>query len=66
MNVAELSETLGISKPKAYELVRQDGFPVVYIGKRIVIPIDAFNNWLLAFQSCEKLIDFCITIPKPG
>lgn len=45
MNVAELSETLGISKPKAYELVRQDGFPVVYIGKRIVIPIDAFNNW---------------------
>ena len=47
MNVAELSETLGISKPKAYELVRQDGFPVVYIGKRIVIPIDAFNNWLM-------------------
>lgn len=47
MNVTELSETLGISKPKAYELVRQDGFPVVYIGKRIVIPIDAFNNWLM-------------------
>lgn len=47
MSVAELSQTLGISKPKAYELVRQDGFPAVYIGKRIIIPIDAFNIWLM-------------------
>lgn len=47
MSVAELSKQLGISKPKAYELVRQDGFPSLNIGRRIIIPIEAFNIWLM-------------------
>ncbi|AFA46946.1 helix-turn-helix domain-containing protein [Acetobacterium woodii] len=47
MNVAELSKQLGISKPKAYELVRQNGFPCLNIGRRIIIPVEAFNIWLM-------------------
>lgn len=47
MDVDEMSRKLGICKPKAYELVRQDGFPVIRIGKRIIIPIEAFNLWLI-------------------
>lgn len=47
MSVAELAQALGISKPKAYELVKQDDFPALFIGKRIIIPIEPFNIWLI-------------------
>ena len=46
MSVQELSSQMGISLPKAYELVKQPGFPVLHIGTRILIPVDAFNKWL--------------------
>ena len=45
MSVRELAEELGICLPKAYELVRQEGFPSVRIGKRILIPEAAFREW---------------------
>lgn len=47
MSVQELSQQLGISKPKAYELVRSKGFPAIQIGRRIVIPTDGFKRWLI-------------------
>lgn len=47
MSVAELATMLGISMPKAYELVKQPGFPVIHIGARILIPIEAFKEWLI-------------------
>ena len=46
ISVREMAATLGISLPKAYELVKEPGFPVVHIGARILIPIDAFREWL--------------------
>ena len=46
MNVKELAERMGISKPKAYELVRRRDFPAVWIGRRVVVPIDGFMRWL--------------------
>ena len=47
MSVRELSAQMGISLPKAYELVKQPGFPVLRIGTRILIPVEAFRAWLL-------------------
>ena len=46
MSVQELSSQMGISLPKAYELVKLPGFPVLRIGTRILIPVDSFNAWL--------------------
>lgn len=46
MSVSELAEQLGISKPKAYELVKRSDFPSIKLGKRIVIPVSAFQDWL--------------------
>ena len=34
LSVQELAAQLGISLPKAYELVKQPGFPVLKIGTR--------------------------------
>ncbi len=46
MSVQELSAQMGISLPKAYELVKTPGFPVIRIGTRILIPVEAFCAWL--------------------
>lgn len=46
MNVTEMSKQLGISKPTAYELTRRSDFPTLKIGRRIVIPVEAFQMWL--------------------
>ena len=47
MSVQELSAQLGISLPKAYALAKSEGFPSIRIGTRILIPIDAFREWLV-------------------
>lgn len=46
ISVAELSMQMGISLPKAYELVKHPGFLTIRVGARILIPVDAFNRWL--------------------
>ena len=47
MSVQELSAQMGISLPKAYELVKTPGFPTLRIGTRILIPIAAYKEWLI-------------------
>lgn len=46
MTVKELAARLGISHPKANDLTHIDGFPVLLVGRRRLIPIDAFSSWL--------------------
>ena len=47
LSVQELSAQMGISLPKAYELVKTPGFPTLRIGTRILSPIDASKEWLI-------------------
>lgn len=47
MSVQELSAHMGISLPKAYELVKQPDFPMLRIGTRILIPVESFRARLL-------------------
>lgn len=48
LSVRELAISMGISLPKAYELVKRPGFPVLHIGSRILIPKAVFEEWLKA------------------
>lgn len=48
ISVQELSIQLGISLPKAYALVKTEGFLAIHIGLRILIPVEAFKKWLCA------------------
>ncbi len=43
MNVAAL---FGISRSHAYDLVHEEGFPVMEIGSRIIVPKDALIRWI--------------------
>lgn len=42
----ELKEILGIGKNETYKLIKSGAFPIVRIGKRIVIPKEPFHEWL--------------------
>ena len=46
LSVQELAQQMGISLPKAYELVKEPGFPTIRIGTRILIPVEGFRDWL--------------------
>lgn len=46
LKVDDVATILGISRGSAYELVRRTDFPKIKIGRRIVIPRDAFLKWM--------------------
>ncbi|PEF84889.1 DNA-binding protein [Bacillus thuringiensis] len=46
LKVDHVAEVLGISQRKAYDIMDQKGFPLVKIGRKKVVPRDAFFNWL--------------------
>ena len=54
MSVQEMSAQMGISLPKAYEFVKTPGFPSIRIGTRILIPVDAFREWLVITSNKQK------------
>lgn len=45
-SVAQVSEILGISRSRSYELFNQEDFPSFYFGKLHRITKEAFNNWI--------------------
>jgi len=46
ITVPEMARLIGCSLPSAYELARREGFPVLRIGRKVLIPYDAFKEWL--------------------
>jgi len=54
ISVQELSSQMGISMPKAYELVKTPGFPTIRVGARILIPVEAYREWLLKNSHKDK------------
>lgn len=50
-----LQEVMPIGKSNLYNMVHSEGFPKIVIGKRILIPQKAFEEWLetAALQSLE-------------
>jgi len=45
-SIEEMAELLGISKPTAYKLANSEGFPLLKIGKRKLIPLQRFLEWV--------------------
>ncbi|WP_243208558.1 helix-turn-helix domain-containing protein [Oscillibacter hominis] len=46
LNVKQLADLLGVSDSSAYELVQEDGFPSLRIGKWIVVPKEELRKWI--------------------
>ena len=45
-NIPEIAVLLDINLIKAYELAKRKDFPAVRIGRRILVPKQAFYKWL--------------------
>ena len=46
LNAAMVAQVLGIAPSSAYELMHEKDFPALRIGKRIVVPKEAFIHWV--------------------
>ena len=46
LSVRELAERLGVSMPTAYALTEREGFPVVRLGHKKVVPLADLERWL--------------------
>ncbi len=52
MTAKEAAEALQVSRPVIYELCKRPDFPVVHIGRKVLIPRDKLRAWVNA-QSGE-------------
>lgn len=46
VTVDDLCGLLRVSRPTAYDLVHRDGFPVLRLGRRLLIPKAGLEKWL--------------------
>ena len=46
INVKEAAQLFGIGVANMYTLVHRGDFPVIQVGNRLVIPLEAFRRWL--------------------
>ena len=46
LNANQVAAVLGISRAGAYNLMRSEGFPTLFLGKRMVVPKDKLLAWV--------------------
>ena len=46
LNAEIVAKVLGVSPSSGYELMHQQDFPALKIGKRIVVPKERFIQWV--------------------
>lgn len=50
LNIKEMAKYLGVSNYTAYQLVHSKGFPIIRIGRRMIIPVKELDIWLASLQ----------------
>lgn len=56
LSLTECAVMLGVGRSKMHELARSDRFPVVRVGRRVLVPIDALKAWLNEQAANESVI----------
>lgn len=46
LNASEVADFLGISRSNAYNLLHNNSFPTLKIGKRLLVPRDRLMAWI--------------------
>jgi excisionase family DNA binding protein len=46
LTLTEAAEAMSVSVPTMRTVIHQPGFPAFRVGKRWVIPVDAFREWM--------------------
>lgn len=54
LNAELVAQVLGIAPSSSYELMHEDGFPLLKIGNRMVVPKEKFVRWVEEQTGGEK------------
>ncbi|MBP3655486.1 MAG: helix-turn-helix domain-containing protein [Clostridia bacterium] len=54
LTVEEVRQALGVGRNVAYELVNRADFPKIRVGRKIIIPKEAFYRWVDAQTGVEE------------
>lgn len=46
VSASDAARLLGVSKPKVYELINQEGFPAFKLGGRTLVSLDGLREWV--------------------
>ena len=46
LSVPEAAKVVGVSVSTMYQLVKRDGFPVIVVGKRLLVPARGLERWI--------------------
>ena len=46
LNVTQVAQVLGISRAASYQLFHSSGFPVIFVGKRMLVSKEALKEWI--------------------
>ena len=46
LNAEDIQAVMNISRAGAYQLMHREDFPVIMIGKRMIVPRDKFLEWV--------------------
>lgn len=46
LNAETVAKVLGVSPSTGYELMHEQGFPILKIGNRMVVPKEKFITWV--------------------
>ena len=53
LTIKEMGKYIGVSNYAAYQLVHSKGFPVLRIGRRMLIPVKDLDVWLASLKPGE-------------
>lgn len=46
LTASDIQTALGIGRRQTYELLNRSDFPTIRLGKKIIVPREAFLRWL--------------------
>lgn len=54
---AETAESLGVSRPVVYTLMKRTDFPAFKVGSRTLVSVDGLRAWVQAQAEKGRLLD---------
>ena len=54
LNAATVADVMGIAPSSAYELMHEQGFPILKMGNRLLVPKAQFIKWVEENTEGEK------------
>lgn len=46
MSVQEAADLMNVSRPTMYRYTEMAGFPLIHVGRKKIIPIQEFKEWV--------------------